>query len=541
MGIAKAAKQRQAAPVSVPERGLTHPPRRSTAGSICLVRNAYESFPLIVLLGVLTIIMTAITPAEAVETKSESSKAVTAESWRKTAPALPAPRPFKLPAITTYKLANGLTVQLVEDHRVPFITVNLGIKAGSSRERDDVRGLAAITADMITEGTAKRSSKEIAEEVDFIGGGLKGGADLDFTLIVGSSLSGYADRLLDVVSDVVLNPSFPEDELKLKKTNLIQELVMKRSQPDFLQDERFMNVLFGQHPYGVIAPSPENVEKISRKDLQDFHKTYFVPNESVLIVVGDFQPDKMKALIEKDLGANWKSGQLAQLKFPAVPQYHGRKIYLVDRPGSVQSSIKLGNVAICKSDADYFPLLVGNQVLGGAAHSRLFLNIREQKGYTYGAYSSFAARKEPGPFAAEAEVRTEVTGSSLQEFLYELDRLRNLKVTDKEIQDAKRYLAGSFALGLETQAGLAQRLLEVQLYELPKDYLETYTDKLMAVSLDDVRKAARKDIDLDNMAIVVVGDGKKIKKDLEYFAPVELFDTAGKPVGGSGASAKKSS
>src|SRR5262249_29276087 len=145
----------------------------------------------------------------------------------------------------------------------------LGIKVGSSQEPVELRGLAGITADMITEGTQKKSSKEIAEEIDFIGGGLKGGSDFDFTLIIGSALSGYTDRLMDVISDVVLNPSFPEDELKLKKTNLLQELAMKRSEPDFLQDERFSQVVYGQHPYSVVAPSPENVEKITRKDLQD--------------------------------------------------------------------------------------------------------------------------------------------------------------------------------------------------------------------------------------------------------------------------------
>src|SRR5205814_7614883 len=167
-------------------------------------------------------------------------------------------------------------------------------------------------------------------------------------------------------------------------------------------------------------------------------------------------------------------------------------IYLVDRPGSVQSSLKLGNLAIQKNDPDYFPMLVMNQILGGAAHSRLFLNIREQKGYTYGAYSNFDARKQPGAFAAEAEVRTEVAGPSIKEFLYELNRMRDDKVTDKELADAKAYLCGSYQLGLETQSGLAQRLLEGQLYDLPPDYLEKYTAKVMAVNVDDVRRVAQK-------------------------------------------------
>ena len=455
--------------------------------------------------------------------------APSAQGWRKNPPELPAPRPVNLPSLTTYKLNNGLTVQLVEDHRVPFITVFLGIKAGSSLEPQDLTGLASMTADMITEGTKSRTSRQIADETDFIGGGLKGAADYDYTLISASSLSKYTDKLFGLVSDVLLNPSFPEDELKLKKTNLLQELVVKRSQPDFLKEERFNKVIFGNHPYAVVAPTPESVERMSVQALKDFHAKHFVPNEAVLIVVGDFQKAAMQDLIENSFGA-WAAAALPVVKLPQMPKQLGRRIYLVDRPGSVQAAVKVGNVAINKKDPDYFPLMVANQILGGAAHSRLFLNIREQKGYTYGAYSGFAARRDPGAFAAEAEVRTDVTAPSLQEFLYELERIRNVKVTDKEIKDAQTYLTGSFQLGLETQAGLAQKLLEVQLYDLPADYLQKYTEQILSVTTDDIRRVARKDIDIDNLAIVIVGDANKIKPDLQYFAPVDVYDTSGKLV-----------
>lgn len=496
--------------------------------------HAKKFWSLIFISGVFACLLSQSESAEATQLKAAgkpvntSVNTLTGEGWRKSSPKLPPPRPFKLPNVTTYKLDNGLTVQLVEDHRVPFATVMLGVKAGSAQEPAGLCGVADVTADMVTEGTKNRSSKQIAEEIDFIGGALKGGAELDYTLLTGSALSRYTDKLLDVLSDVVLNPSFPEEELKLKKTNLLQELVMKRSQPEFLEEERFAKVVFGDHPYGVVAPSPQDVEKMSAKDLQDFHSQFYRPNDAVLIAVGDFDSNKMKELIEKHFGESWKSADIPKQNLPSYPQRQGRRIYLVDRPGSVQSAIKLGNVAISKNDPDYFPLLLANQILGGAAHSRLFLNIREQKGFTYGAYSSFSAHRQPGPFAAEADVRTEVTGPALQEFLYELDRIRNLRVQDKELKDAKNYLSGSFSLGLETQAGLAQRLLEVQLYDLPADYLENYTNKIMAVNLDDVRRVARKDMDVNNMTIVVVGDGAKIKHDLEFFAPVETYDTAGK-------------
>ena len=446
---------------------------------------------------------------------------------RKAAPpaALP-PRPLNMPKPISYKMPNGLMVVLLEDHRVPFVTFQLGMRAGDSADPKALPGLAAITADMLNEGTAHRTSKQIASEIDFIGGAMKATADPDFTILSGSGLSKYQDRFFDIVSDVLLNPSFPEDELKLEKTNLLQELTMKRSQPDFLADERFHKVVFGNTPYAVLTPTKESIEKITQADLKAFHDNKYVPNASTLVVVGDFNLDKMKALIEKSFGG-WHSGAMPETADNNAPAQTGRKIYLIDRPGSVQSSVKIGNVGIKKNDADFFPAIVANQILGGSSNSRLFLNIREQKGYTYGAYSNFAARKQPGEFYAGGSVRSAVTAPSLQEFLYELDRIRKLPVSSQELSSAKNYLVGSFQLGFETQGGVAQRLLEQQMYDLPSDYLGTYADKVLAVTPDDVRRVARNHIDLNNLVITVVGDAKQIEPELMYFAPVDVYDTNG--------------
>jgi zinc protease len=450
-----------------------------------------------------------------------------AEAWRKKPPVLPPPRPFSMTKVTSYKLENGLEVELVPDHRFPFTTASIGIKAGSCFEPKDKTGTADICADMLTEGTATKKSKQLADEVDFIGGGLKASSDFDFTLLSGSALAKYNDKLFDLMTDVLLHPSFPDDELTLKKANLVQELAMKRSEPEFLVEERFHKVLFGDHPYGVVAPTPTSVKAITRADLQSFHDRCYLPNESVLVVVGDFDEAKMKELINNKFGSDWKRGTLPIATMPAVPKQEGRHIFLVNRPGSVQSNLRLGNIAISKTNPNYFPMIVANEVLGGATQARLFLNIREQKGYTYGAYSGLSARRQPGSFTAEAEVRTEVTAPSLEEFLYELDRIRNVKVTEKELKDAKSYMVGSFQLGLETQSGLAQRLLESKLYDLPSDYLETYSSKVMAVTPEQIRTVARQMIDLQNIVISVVGDASKIKSDLEYFGPVQVYDTSG--------------
>jgi len=463
------------------------------------------------------------------EGSSESAgKSNDAEAWRKKPPESPPPRPFKLPKIESFKLTNGLSVQLVEDHRYPLVTMALGLKIGSAIDPANKRGVASLTADMLTEGTKKRTSKQIADEVDFIGGGLKAGADNDFTIVSSSVLSRYTDRLIEVFEDVLFNPTFPQAEFDLKKTNLIQELALKRSNPDFLLEERFAKVVFGDHPYSQIAPTPESVKSITRADLEAFHKANYLPNESALVIIGDFDSAKIRPQISKDFAENWKPGRAAHIDGSGVPSRTEQRIYLVDRPGSVQSNIKLGNIGIKRTDPDYYAMVLTNQILGGAANSRLFLNLREAKSFTYGAYSGVNAGKEPGSFGAEASVRTEVTGPSLQEFFYELSRIRNVKVTDKELNEAKKYLTGSFQLGLETQGGLAQRLLEGQLYDLPRDYLETYTDKIMAVTTDDVRGVARKHIHLPQIAITVVGDAKTIKAELLNFGPVEVYDVSGK-------------
>ncbi len=450
------------------------------------------------------------------------------EKFREKPPALPAPRPFVLPKVKTFKLDNGLEVKFLEDHRFPVVTVAMGIRAGKSLDEKDHQGIAKLTATMLNEGTEKRTSKEIASEIDYIGGSLGATCDYDFTLVSGSCLSNYTPRLMNLFQDVVLHPSFPEEEMRLKKTNWLQELVLQRSEPGYLLEERFRSVVFGNNPYGWVSPQPNMIEKITKEDLRKFHSQNYIPNNSILLVVGDFDPALIETTIKESFGKVWPKGQIQEPVMADVSDIRQQKIYLVNRPGSVQSSIKLGNLGIRKVDPDYFRILVMNDVLGGSAHSRLFENIRENKGYTYGAYSSSASRVYPDVFSAHAEVRTDVTAPSLQEFLYELDRIRNVKVNQEELDAAKNYLAGLFQLRLETQSGLAQALLEAGLYKMPDDYLETYTKNIMAVTVDDVRKVARRVISSGKFVITVVGDAKKIQSDLEMFAPVEVYSVDGK-------------
>jgi predicted Zn-dependent peptidase len=473
--------------------------------------------------GTISLLFSTFTAANAQASQTTSTE----ESFRKAAPQLPKPGRFILPKTDSFKLANGLEVLFVEDHRFPYVSTNLGFRTGSSDEPKGKSGIADMTAGLLTEGAADLNSKDLARAVEFIGGGLKADCDYDYTIVSGSCLSAYTDKLLDLFGKVVLKPTFPEEELNLQKVNLIQALNIKRSDPDFLIEERFNKVLFGNHPYSIVAPTEASINKINRNELIKYHQEHYLPNKAVLIVVGDFKPEAMKELLNKHLGESWKAHELNSQVLPEPPKQSGRHIYLVDRPGSVQTSLKVGNLAIKRNSPDFFPMLVANQILGGAAHARLFMNIREDKGFTYGAYSKLSARKALGSFYAQANVRTDVTNPSLLEFLYETEKLRSTRAKDEELDLAKNYLAGSFQLGLETQGGLAQRLLEVKLFDLPADYLETYADKVMAVSAEDVKKASTKLIDSNNMVICAVGDAKKIKADLEIFAPVAVFNPEG--------------
>lgn len=448
------------------------------------------------------------------------------EAWRKNPPTLPAPRTFNMPKVDKYMLKNGLTVELVEDHRVPWTTISLGMRSGMINDQPGHNGVASMVVDMLTEGTKSRNSKQIADQIDYMGGAFSTVAGSDFTIISTSGFSRYNDKLFDLFSDVVLNPSFPEDELKLKKTNKIQELNISRSRSEFLVDERFAEVVFGKHPYSVMSPKPAEVEQITREQLTQFHNQNYLPNDTVLVVVGDFKSGEMKPLIEKSFGG-WKGGTPEKRSVAEFPTQKGMMIHLVDRPESVQSSIKVGNLGIKRLDPDYYASQVTSQILGGGAIARLFLNLREKNGYTYGAYSSVSARRLGGYFSADANVRTEVTAPALKEFLSELNRMRTEPVSAKELSEAKSYMVGVFQLGLETQGGLAQRLLEGTLNELPDDYLEKYGDRVMAVTADDVERVSKRIIDSGNLVVCVVGDKSKIKSDLEKIGPLTVYDTAG--------------
>ncbi len=316
----------------------------------------------------------------------------------------------------------------------------------------------------------------------------------------------------------------------LYKQNTIEGLKVQRADAGFLANERISKIIYGEHPYSVTSPAPADIEKISREKLISFHNQMFVPNNATLIVVGDVNRQNLLKELNALFG-NWKKGSVAKMEFAPLPSRSEKTLTIVDRPGSAQSNIILANAAIDRGNPDYFPVLVMNQILGAGACSRLFMNLREAKGYTYGAYSSFDARRQAGAFEATAEVRTPVSGDSLKEFFYELQRIRNDQVAAKELLDAKNYLTGVFPLRAETQEGLTNLIVTQQLYDLPADYLQTYREKVNAVTLADVQRVAKTYLMPDKIAIVVVGDAEEILKQVKpYATKIDAFDTEGNAV-----------
>jgi zinc protease len=438
----------------------------------------------------------------------------------------------KLPKPVEARLKNGLTVLILEDRRAPFISVQLHIGgAGALFEPVPLTGLANATAQMLREGTRSRTSIQIAEEVDRLGATLGAGSSFGSpdAVLSASGLSDNFDAWFGLAVDIMLNPSFPADELEKLKQRQRAQLRQQRSAANFLVNERFSRAIYGEHPAATVSATPESIDSLTREALIQWHRERYRPQNTILGIAGDVRASDLLPKLEKWL-AGWQRSELAEV-WPRDPAAAGaRKIFIVDRPGSVQTTVALGNIAIDRRSPDYLPMVVMNHVIGGGASGRLFLNLREEKGYTYGVYSNFTALRYPGPWQAGGNMRTEVTAGALAEFFNEIWRIREEKVPPAELAAGKRALAARFALSLEQPAAILGLAIARKQYDLAADYWDSYPAKIMAVSADEVQRVARKYLDPDAMQLVAVGDAGKIKGVLAQYGAVEVYDAAGHPV-----------
>src|SRR5262245_34445482 len=438
-----------------------------------------------------------------------------------------------LPRATETTLSNGVVVLIMENHRLPLISIQYNISgAGPLFDPSNTPGLANIAAMMLREGTKTKTSVEIAEQSAQLGAEISASAAFgsSSTLINASGLSDNFDQWLALTNDVLLNANFPADELNRLKQRLKAQLRQQRANPNFLANERFSKAVYGSFPASVVSATNESIDAITAEMLAKWHQDRFKPQNTILGITGDVRASELVPKLEKALAA-WKRTDMKEV-LPANPRPVGaKKVLLVDRPGSVQTTVLLGNIAIDRRDPDYIALTVLNRILGGGPAARLFLNLREEKGYTYGVYSSFTALKYPGPWRAGGDVRTDVTQGAMTEFFNEFERIRNQKVPATELEEAKRAIVAGFALSLEKPTELLGYAITRQIYGFPLDYWDTYPVKVMAITAEDVERVARKYIDLENLQIVAVGDVSKIKPVLEKYGPVEVYDMEGKRVG----------
>ncbi len=446
------------------------------------------------------------------------------------APALTPERPVTWPKRTSARLSNGLQVVLAEAHSIPKFHGELFFRAGESLVSDHSVGLAEMTSTVLRTGTAKRTSRQIEEDLRRLGADLGASAGQDTSAISFAGLSEFAEPLLQLVNELAREASFPEAEFERERRQKLEEVKLERTSPGFLAGERLRKVIFGEHPYARISPSEEQVAAYKREDLERVYREIYTPENALLVLVGDFDPEAMLKIIEKIFG-NW-AGRKPVAKEAAAPQpLRGRRVYLVHNPGSVQTQILAGCHAITRKHPDWIRLGLTNSLYGGAFNSRLVMNIREDKGYTYSPRSGVTPLRQHGYFSVSAAVRNDVVAASLTEIFYELDKLRSLPVPTAELADAQNYLTGLFSLGLATQEGLLSQFSTVALHELPEDYLETYRQKVRALTSADLLATARKYFDSANLQIVVVGDRAQIEEQASLFGEVESYDNQGKRTG----------
>ncbi|HLK68223.1 MAG TPA: pitrilysin family protein [Bryobacteraceae bacterium] len=439
----------------------------------------------------------------------------------------------KLPRPVERQLSNGIKLVILESHRAPTIALNISIPSSHLRDPEGLTGVAEATAALMMLGTTTRNARQISEALGDIGatisitagggggggrGGNAGGAGGTATISV-SSLTENFDAALAVLTDILLHPAFPADEFERWRSRQRSTLAQARTSPASLSNEELMNVLYpsdARHSRLTVA----SLDKITRENLMEHYKRYYVPSGDLAGIVGDINPREAVAKLEKALGG-WKGGPVEPVTFPVAAPIAEKKVWLISRPGSVQTDLVLANRAIDRNSPDYIACLVMNQVLGSGPAARLFRIIREEKGYTYGVSSSFAASRYTQHFSSSMSVRTEVTEAALADLLKEFHEIRDVTVPKDELDGAKRTLVASFALGLENPAGVLSRWLQQREFGLPEDYWDTYTDKIMAVTAEDVTRVAKKYVPYDNVQIIAVGDGARIRELLKKFGPVE--------------------
>jgi zinc protease len=440
----------------------------------------------------------------------------------------PDPAPAaSFPDYRTETLPNGLKVFVIEDDRKPTVTFRLIIRSGSAADGAK-SGTAGFVAGLLNRGTEKRDAAKFAIETDSIGVRVEASAGPDAISIGASGLTKYTDQILDLLGDAVLHPTFPADQFARMQRQTLSSLNAEKQQPSSLADKLSGKVMYGSFPYGDYL-TPETVTAIQREDLIAFHRAHFLPNNASLAIVGDVKAAEILPLVQKAFGG-WTKGEVPRLKLPDVPKLSGLTIHLVDRPGSVQSNIIVAASGPARSFPDLPEVNVLTSTLGGGFSGRLFQNLREKHGWTYGSSCAFDYKKLAGTFEANAETRNEVTAPAVTEILKEIARIRDEAATDTEISLQREYNVGNYLLSLENSSRTAQRVQDIDLYNLPTDFYKTYARRMSETTPAKVQELAKKYLPASNIAVIIVGEAKEIQPALEKIGKVVVYDQDLKPV-----------
>jgi zinc protease len=440
------------------------------------------------------------------------------------------PRPLtahdiKFPPYEVRTLDNGLQVVVVMHHEQPAVSLRLLVRAGAAHDPPGRGGLATLMASLLDQGTTSRSAQEIADTIDSIGGGLGTGAGNDLSFVNVVVMKDSFDLGLELLSDVARNPAFANEEIDRQRQQALSGMKVSYEDPDYVAASVFDRLVYGFHPYGLPSGgTPESLRSLTRNDLLEYHHRYFAPNNSILAIVGDVTVDEAFAGAQKVLG-NWARRDISPAKFPDPPE-PTRRVIVVNKPDAVQTEIRVGHLGLPRKHPDYMALNLAVKILGGEGANRLHQVLRTNRGLTYGASADMETLKQSGDIIADTDTRSGATAEVLRLIVEEFSHLQRDRVGDRELADAQAYLAGSFPLTIETPDAIAMQVLNVLFYELPLEELETYRQRVNAVTPDDIQRAARMYLKPDRLSVVLVGNAPAFTSQLKGigFGTFEVVD-----------------
>ena len=442
-------------------------------------------------------------------------------------PAAAPAKPFHFPDATTKTLANGLRAYVVPSKAEPMISVRVALTgAGSINDPSGMPGVASMTADMLTQGTATRSAEDIAQAIDFVGGSLSASANEDGTYITVTVVKKDFALAMDLLSDILLHPSFKKEELDRRRQQALSDLVVRYSDPEYIADVLLKRLIYGNHPYGLPGGgTPDSLQALGREALVRFHDAHYVPGSALVSFAGDTEAGEAFAAADKYLGAAaWLGRQSQAAAFPGPSTARGMHIVLVDKPDANQTQIRVGCPGIPRNSPDYIPLYVTNRIFGGGFNSRLSTEVRQKKGLTYGAYSGFECNRLAGDFSASTFTRTEATVEAARLVVDLIGKMSTGELGPRELDFARDYLAGVFPIQTETAEQVASRVLTAVQYGLPADYNTTYQQKILAVGPADVKKMAARYFDAADLTLVLVGNVKEFRDAIHKAFPTAKYD-----------------